>query len=346
MVDEYTNRDKSMIYKFLLSNNNVSFLEEIENVGERIITYDSYNWIISTGAYYFYEWSDVWPEEYKSRNYRINLLSPELQSQVQEVYYICGSYNNYYGEDFYEHYPHHYKILTNNDLNFLNFGLIAYYKEYNTDFGTSMHFINFSPDFEDSLWVKEDSFIGDNQIRSSTCIPVNNEDHYVMYFRGDQLEIRDRLNGNIIHHQNSSISPFTIERKSDGELLFFVEREDWTGYDVYVLEEEIQVSADETQLPMTSYQLSNYPNPFNPETKISFFIAGSEDNMQQVSISVFNIRGQKVKTLVNKALIPGRYSVIWNSKDENNKPCSSGIYFYKLDVDSKTKTTGKMLLLK
>ncbi|MBC8416299.1 MAG: T9SS type A sorting domain-containing protein [Candidatus Cloacimonetes bacterium] len=104
--------------------------------------------------------------------------------------------------------------------------------------------------------------------------------------------------------------------------------------------------ADDNQLPMTSYQLFNYPNPFNPETTISFSIVGSEDNEQKVSISVFNIRGQKIKTLINKALIPGRYSVIWNSKDENNKPCSSGIYFYKLDVDSKTKATKKMLLLK
>ena len=104
--------------------------------------------------------------------------------------------------------------------------------------------------------------------------------------------------------------------------------------------------ADDNQLPMTSYQLFNYPNPFNPETTISFYIIGSEDNEQKVSISIFNIRGQKIKTLINKALIPGRYSVIWNSKDENNKPCSSGIYFYKLDVDSKTKATKKMLLLK
>ena len=100
------------------------------------------------------------------------------------------------------------------------------------------------------------------------------------------------------------------------------------------------------QLPMTSYQLSNYPNPFNPETNISFSIAGSEDNNQKVSISVFNIRGQKVKTLVDKSIELGRYSVIWDSKDQNGKSVSSGIYFYKLEVDGKTIKSKKMLLLK
>ena len=104
--------------------------------------------------------------------------------------------------------------------------------------------------------------------------------------------------------------------------------------------------ADYIQLPMISYQLSNYPNPFNPETKISFSMTGSEDNKQKVSISVFNIRGQKVKTLIDKTMIPGRYSVIWDSKDQNGKPVSSGIYFYQLEVDGKMIKSRKMLLLK
>ncbi len=345
-IDDYTYRYKSMIYKFQLLNNNINFLEEIENAGEKIITYDSYDWIISTGNYYFHYWQEFEVISEKTKKYWINLLTYDLQSQTQEVFYTIGTYFNYWFEVLYENYPYHFEILTNNDMNFINYGLMAYYKEYDTDMGTTLYFINFSSDFVDSLWVKEDSFIGDNQITSSTCIPVNNEDHYVMYFRGDQLEIRDRIDGNIVHHQNSSISPFAIERKSDGALLFFVEQEDDTGYDVYNLDGEIQVSTDNNQLPTTSYQLQNYPNPFNPETEISFSIAGSENNMQKVSISVFNIRGQKVKTLVNETTEPGRYSVIWDSKDQNGKLCSSGIYFYKLEIDNKTIKSKKMLLLK
>ncbi len=342
-VDEYTDHDKSMIYKFLLSNNNINFLEEIENAGERIIVYDTYDCIISTGVYYFHEWSEVWPEEYKSWHYRINLVTPELQSQVQEVYHINGSYNNWYGEDLYEHYPHHFKILTNNDLNFLDFGLIVYYKEYDTDFGTSMHFINFSSDFVDSLWVKEDSFIGDDQIISSTCVSVNNEDHYVMYFRENQLEIRNRIDGDIVHHQNSSISPFTIKLKSDGELLFFVEQEDEAGYDVYVLDGEIQVSAEENELPVTNYELQNYPNPFNPTTTIEFFVTQNSDF---VNLEIYNIKGQKVKTLVNAHCEKGINTVVWDGANDSNKQVGTGVYFFQLKVDGKTIKTKKMMLLK
>ncbi|MCK4653959.1 MAG: right-handed parallel beta-helix repeat-containing protein [Candidatus Cloacimonetes bacterium] len=100
------------------------------------------------------------------------------------------------------------------------------------------------------------------------------------------------------------------------------------------------------QLPMTSYQLQNYPNPFNPETKITFSIAGSDDKEKKVSITIYNIKGQKVKTLIKEKMEPGRHSIIWDSKDGNNKTVGSGIYFYQLDVDGKTRETRKMLLLK
>ncbi len=354
-VDTYTYRDKSIIYKFLLSNNDITFIEEIENAGERIIVYNTYDWLLCTGMYYFHDWSELEDVESKSRHYRINLVTPELQSQVQEVYHIHGSYNNWFGDEIYENYPHHFKVLTNNDLYFINYGLIAYNIEYDTNVGTSIHFTNFSTDFADSLWVKGDSYIGDNQITSSTCISVNNEDHYVMYFRGNQLEIRDRINGNIIHYQNSSFSPFEILRKFDGELLFFVEQEDETGYDVYVLESEIQVSADENELPIKNYELQNHPNPFNPSTTISFSIEQNQLN-ELIEINIFNVKGQRVKSLhvilnVVGHRIEGRgqsnqYSITWRGTDQNTNPVSSGIYFYQLKVDGEVKQTKKMILLK
>ncbi len=104
--------------------------------------------------------------------------------------------------------------------------------------------------------------------------------------------------------------------------------------------------AGNNELPITNYQLQNYPNPFNPDTEIAFSIAGSDDKEKKVSIIIYNIKGQRVKTLIKEKMKSGRYSVIWDSKDENNKPCSSGIYFYKLDVDGKTKALRKMVLLK
>ena len=86
---------------------------------------------------------------------------------------------------------------------------------------------------------------------------------------------------------------------------------------------------------------SNYPNPFNPTTTISF----SLPEETKISLTVFNIKGQKVKTLYSGTVEEGKHTVTWNGEDENDKPVSSGIYFYKLKT-CKQELTHKMLLLK
>lgn len=86
----------------------------------------------------------------------------------------------------------------------------------------------------------------------------------------------------------------------------------------------------------------NYPNPFNPTTTISFSIPDESI----VELTVYNIKGQKVKTLVNSNLDDGNHSVIWNGIDESGKSVSSGIYFYKLSVDGKSKSIKKCIMLK
>lgn len=91
-----------------------------------------------------------------------------------------------------------------------------------------------------------------------------------------------------------------------------------------------------------SFILFNYPNPFNPETKISFNLLESGS----IKLEIFNIKGQIIKTLVNNELIKGSHSFIWNGDDESNKPVSSGVYLYKLNVNGKTEIMKKCLLLK
>ena len=79
----------------------------------------------------------------------------------------------------------------------------------------------------------------------------------------------------------------------------------------------------------TNYSLvQNHPNPFNPETNISYQIPEVAD----VEITIYNIRGEKVKTLVNERKSAGHYSIIWNGTDDNDEPVSSGIYLYKLST--------------
>ncbi len=86
---------------------------------------------------------------------------------------------------------------------------------------------------------------------------------------------------------------------------------------------------------------SNYPNPFNPETSIAFSI----EKPGNVTLKVYNVKGQLVKTLVNDKLNSGRHVITWQGKSDNGKSVSSGIYFYRLETD-KYAQTRKALLLK
>ena len=85
----------------------------------------------------------------------------------------------------------------------------------------------------------------------------------------------------------------------------------------------------------------NFPNPFNPETTISFNLPSAD----VASLIVYNIKGEKVTTLASETLTAGDHSYIWQGKDDNNLPVSSGIYFYQLVTSQQTETR-KMILLK
>jgi len=86
---------------------------------------------------------------------------------------------------------------------------------------------------------------------------------------------------------------------------------------------------------------SNYPNPFNPETNITF----STKEAGNVTIEIFNSKGQKVKTLANNTFESGIHSIIWNGLDDHNKKVSSGLYLYKMK-SSRYNSTKKMVLMK
>jgi len=90
------------------------------------------------------------------------------------------------------------------------------------------------------------------------------------------------------------------------------------------------------------YNLLNYPNPFNPITTISF----STQENSKINLSIYNIKGQKIKTLIDDEIDKGNHSISWNGEDENNKSVSSGVYFYKINVNNETKIVNKSLLLK
>ncbi|MCF7793336.1 MAG: PKD domain-containing protein [Candidatus Cloacimonetes bacterium] len=105
--------------------------------------------------------------------------------------------------------------------------------------------------------------------------------------------------------------------------------------------------AQQFDFPIVQPEISNllkqnYPNPFNPTTNIAYDIQESG----KVKISIFNIKGQLVRTLVNDTKPAGTHSVDWHGKDNAGRNVSSGLYFYRLSKENKIIDTKKMLLLK
>jgi hypothetical protein len=92
---------------------------------------------------------------------------------------------------------------------------------------------------------------------------------------------------------------------------------------------------------VTNFKLyNNYPNPFNPTTNIEFVIPEQEF----VKITVFDILGNEVKTLLNQTVEPGQYSITWDSRNDNGRLLGSGIFFYTVQAGQFNQTKKMMLL--
>ena len=104
----------------------------------------------------------------------------------------------------------------------------------------------------------------------------------------------------------------------------------------------VTASADDNiMLPDEFALFQNYPNPFNPSTQISFDIPKSEF----ITLRIFNLLGQDVKTLTSKIMNPGRYTFEWDGKDLLSNDVASGVYFYELRGESFISRK-KMLLIR
>ncbi|MCD4650380.1 MAG: T9SS type A sorting domain-containing protein [Candidatus Cloacimonetes bacterium] len=111
---------------------------------------------------------------------------------------------------------------------------------------------------------------------------------------------------------------------------------DLTGWEPTPVSNNNQTIPDIGQLT-----LNNYPNPFNPTTKISFNLPLDSD----VELAVYNVKGQLVKTIASDYLAAGTHTFTWNGKNNAGKQAASGVYFSRLKAGESVKTN-KMLMLK
>ncbi|MCK9211171.1 MAG: T9SS type A sorting domain-containing protein, partial [Ignavibacteriaceae bacterium] len=85
----------------------------------------------------------------------------------------------------------------------------------------------------------------------------------------------------------------------------------------------------------------NYPNPFNNQTSIEYQLS----TQSRVKLEIFNVMGQKIKTLMNEEKLPGYYNISWDGKNDSGASVNSGIYFIKFS-SAKFSEIKKMTLLK
>ncbi len=128
----------------------------------------------------------------------------------------------------------------------------------------------------------------------------------------------------------------------------YIDEIEWRGYVTapLVIDEDTEwigegELAREAPLP-ESFELSqNYPNPFNPTTTIKYFLP----EVANVELTIVNIMGQTVRTLVSTLQAPGEHAVTWDGRDQSGVPVSSGIYLYRMNAGDFTQTR-KMVLMK
>jgi hypothetical protein len=103
----------------------------------------------------------------------------------------------------------------------------------------------------------------------------------------------------------------------------------------------VKINTDVEGTPIPKLYLSNYPNPFNPSTRIEYYVP--EDSY--ISIDIFNVKGQRVYSLGDEFKLKGMNQFYWNGNDANGKSIGSGVYFATLNYKG-NKITRKMILMK
>lgn len=133
------------------------------------------------------------------------------------------------------------------------------------------------------------------------------------------------------------LAPFVLSfgTDQDGELYA-------TSYDGYIYTLKPVVSHAPSQPITASALLGNYPNPFNPSTTIAFTLA----EPSPVAVGIYDVRGRRVRTLVDSDYGMGRNSVAWDGRDDAGRRVPSGVYFCRLTVGARVVDSRQMILIK
>jgi flagellar hook assembly protein FlgD len=141
---------------------------------------------------------------------------------------------------------------------------------------------------------------------------------------------------------NESFLTYNFESSGNFEIKSIVSDEEFSIETIWNISISNTSNENDIGNPYSNKLLGNYPNPFNPITKISYTL----ESNGFIEIKLYNSKGQFIRSLVSENQKSGYYSITWDSVDHSNIPVSSGLYFYKLDINGKTHSIRKCILLK
>ena len=148
---------------------------------------------------------------------------------------------------------------------------------------------------------------------------------------------------NLSNMDGDDINPFAVILKDSVAVIW--EHVENNSSQIYWTKAEFKaysdIKEDVFSMPPDFTLKQNYPNPFNPSTNIKFLLPYAVE----VSLTIYNITGEKIKTLISSEMRNGSNEVVWNGNNENGQAAASGIYFYVLNYE-KNRLSKKMLLLR
>jgi len=211
-------------------------------------------------------------------------------------------------------------------------------------------------DLTTDLWVGAKIYIqlegqdSDSLVRNQTTVSLRGN---LTDPAGIQVSLTETDTASGIYRGVARIDTVSVEDLSIeavlGETLTVISRVDSTKFVTVLVGKEGVQQGNSSPIPQGIALFQNYPNPFNSNTAISYRLSGfggpTTSHLLPITLRIYNILGQEVRTLVNKRQRPGFYRVTWDGKDKGGREVSSGIYFYQLRV-GKFSQTRKMVLIR
>lgn len=175
-----------------------------------------------------------------------------------------------------------------------------------------------------------------------------NVNGYYIFRSSDEMLDNALMVSPLIRAANSSTQQSYIytdrELYNSGTYYYWLQNVDFDGSSAFhgpvLIDVNLDGNSGAPSIPLNTAFSGIYPNPFNPNTYVSFALAKASN----VSISIYNSRGQLIRKLMDESRNPGHHRIQWNGLDEMGNGCGTGVYYFRMQADGKSFTRKGLLI--